>query len=158
MVHIEDFVRESNAIEGIYRTLQHQIDAHVAFLLEPILTIPVLEELVKKLQPNAVLRDKIGLNVRVGEHRPPPGGPEIRDELESVLQNANANRGKSRLALHSVHMHYETLHPFTDGNGRSGRAIWLWMQDGILQRNFLHDWYYLSLQFGNSRGKGSTRD
>ena len=48
----------------------------------------------------------------------------------------------------AVHVAYENLHPFMNGNGRSGRALWLWHMGGIekVPLGFLRTWYYQSLQ------------
>ena len=40
-------------------------------------------------------------------------------------------------------------HPFTDGNGRSGRALWLWQMNNHAPFGFLHTFYYQTLE--NSR-------
>ena len=45
---------------------------------------------------------------------------------------------------------YETLHPFMDGNGRSGRILWAWqmIEHNIapgLSLGFLHAYYYQTL-------------
>ncbi|MCB7127926.1 MAG: Fic family protein [Candidatus Brocadiales bacterium] len=124
-----DFVRESNRIEGILRYPTNvEIVAHEWFLEAAVITVPILEEFVSAVQPGAILRRKIGLNVRVGDHIPPSGGPQIEPCLETILRDAAAQ------GAYGTHIDYEDLHPFTDGNGRSGRALWLWMMGGISPR------------------------
>jgi hypothetical protein len=136
------FIRESNAIEGIIRKpTTAEIEATEAFVNLPSVAIEHLISLVKVYQPDAVLRDKEGLNVRVGNHYPPYGGPNIVPSLQKILDHAH----KPLPEPWHVHVEYETLHPFTDGNGRSGRALWLWiMQDAPI--GFLHKFYYQTLQ------------
>ena len=140
---LHSFVSESNRIEGIHRVTKEEILATERFCALGSLQVKDVVELVAVYAPHAQLRTVHGLNVRVGQRIPPPGGPHIQANLESILQTAN----REVCTPYQVHQRYETLHPFTDGNGRSGRAIWLWqMREAPL--GFLHHWYYQALQEG----------
>jgi hypothetical protein len=139
------FVRESNWIEGIRRDpTDEEIAAHEQFLAREELTITTFELFVERVQPGAVLRKREGLNVRVGAYYPPPGGLEIEQRLQSLIYQARAH---GVAVAHIIHRDYEALHPFTDGNGRSGRVWWLKMMGGPeeVPLGFLHTWYYQSL-------------
>ena len=140
-MNFEDFVNESNRIEGILRPAgADEITAHGAFLALIKPTIADLQALVNVLQPGAVLRDRAGLDVRVGSYYPPRGSPDIKKKLGHLLLTIGEH------TPYSAHQVYEHLHPFTDGNGRSGRALWLWMMKGHAPLGFLHSWYYASLR------------
>ena len=135
------FVGESNRIEGIMETTLQQVQAHADFLSKNV-TVTSLVQLVSVLQPDAKLRNRKSVpGVKVGKHIAPSSGAEIEHLLEQVI------------AMHdpwTQHTTYEHLHPFTDGNGRSGRALWLHrfqnpQFEGLLQRGFLHTFYYQTL-------------
>lgn len=142
------FVEESNRIEGIAHTRPVEIQAHKDFL-STIPTIDTLTTLVAVCAPSNRLRDQRGLNVTVGSHIAPEGGPEIRGRLKELLFQAHEHI----LTPYTLHCDYERLHPFTDGNGRSGRALWLWMMlrgsehDIRMAKGlgFLHTFYYQAL-------------
>lgn len=140
-----DFIIESNKIEGIHSPpTQLEIDAHNNFMKLENITVQDLKDFVFAYQPNARLRDMIGMNVMVGNYHPPEGGPDIKSSLELLLFNVNIGM----LNPYNAHIKYESLHPFTDCNGRSGRILWLWMMRSA-PLGFLHTWYYQSL--ANSR-------
>ena len=143
---LKRFVAESNRIEGITRRpTEAEVAAHETLLALDEITIADLEAFVGVVAPGKPLRRLPGMDVRVGRYIAPPGGPQIEEQLGMLLASARARNA------HQVHISYEKLHPFMDGNGRSGRAIWLWMMfrgwddPYALQRGFLHSFYYQTL-------------
>jgi Fic family protein len=65
--------------------------------------------------------------VRVGRYLPP--APEIVSGLMSELLdwwNREASKWSPVLTSAIIHYRFEGIHPFADGNGRTGRALALW--------------------------------
>lgn len=146
---LKDFVRESNRIEGIHREpTKAEICAHEKLIMLDVVNVPDLVDFVKVVQPDAVLRDNIAVHgVRVGNHIAPPSGPEIRHYLGIILGDMQINKTDA----YETHCKYLTLHPFTDGNGRSSRALWLWQMNGRAPLGFLHHFYYQTLDHADGR-------
>jgi len=67
------------------------------------------------------------ISVRVGQFRPPPADA-VSGLMFELLEWWNAASQKLSPVLSSAILHYrfEAIHPFADGNGRTGRALALW--------------------------------
>lgn len=141
-----NFIRESNKIENILREpTEQEINAHELLLDFSEIKIKDLEIFVEEICGKP-LRTKKGMNVRIGNHTPIPGGSEVRDQLAILLKEIY----NGLITPYEGHQRYETLHPFMDGNGRSGRVLWLWHMhneygvdnlEPVYARGFLRTWF-----------------
>ena len=138
-------VAESNRIEGIKREpTAEELVEHDRVMELKNLTIRDLESFVTVYQRNAKLRVYPGMDVRVGNYVPPKGGEHIREMLAALLDDVNCER----IDAWNAHVQYESIHPFTDGNGRSGRVIYHWQvrRTRMAGLGFLHAFYYQTLR------------
>lgn len=65
--------------------------------------------------------------LRLGRHAPPPP-QDVPGLMSELLEWWNRESAKLSPVLSSCILHYrcEAIHPFADGNGRTGRALALW--------------------------------
>ncbi len=144
-----DFIRESNRIEGILRDpTEDEIAAHERLLELLQLRVTTVGDFQAVIAPGKPIRSDKGMNVRVGNHIAPEGGLHIIiiRRLQRILMKANQSSGTPW----SIHVAFETLHPYMDGNGRTGRAIWAWQMQRLgrdpFALPFLHRFYYQTLE------------
>lgn len=83
-------------------------------------------------------------SVRVGQHIPPqaPMIPELMADLEKYINQPSDLPPLINAGL--VHVQFETIHPFLDGNGRIGRLLIVLMliNSGLLENPILYPSYY----------------
>lgn len=107
--------------------------------------------------------------VRVGKFVPPPAG-DVSGLMRELLEWWNVAAPKLSPVLTSaiVHYRFESIHPFADGNGRTGRALALWE---LYRRGFdthhifsVDEWfwvdrprYYAALDDARKQGEDLTR-
>lgn len=140
---LQAFADESNKIEGLPRATAHEVAALRVLLNTPMVTVSDVCAYVQAVA-GASIRNQPGMNVRIGRHVPMPGGPPVEALLGSLLCDIESGA----IGPHEAHKKFERLHPFMDGNGRSGRAIWLLQHEDrgtYMGLGFLHQWYYESL-------------
>ena len=91
----------------------------------------VLVELQSMIEPNKTgIRKTPGTNLvnsKTGEiiYTPPQAESEIRDLLKNLEDyiNNNGDEVDPLIKMALIHYQFETIHPFYDGNGRTGRIL-----------------------------------
>lgn len=136
------FITESNNIE---RELTYPEELAIySWWLSGNLTENRLKELHKRLcvARNQLQEDQQGvyrkIPVYLGDKEMPKAGSLRRLMTQFFCDLPD-------LSPFAAHKRYESIHPFVDLNGRTGRAIWLHMMGGEARLGFLHTWYYQSL-------------
>jgi Fic family protein len=132
---VTEFLKESNAIEGVFGVGPF-LDAKKAWdflIAQPVLTKAVILETHRILMKNRPIEEK-----EKGFFRKVPvwiGGreglnflkiPEAIDEWLLDVETSLKIPGKEGEHFKLDHIGYEKIHPFVDGNGRTGRMFMNW--------------------------------
>lgn len=132
---MKQHIRESNLIEGIdsaeedKRSLRAwnwalgNLDWHVAFTTGYVL------EIHRRITLKQLSKSERGhwrtVQVYVGNHTP-PAPAFIVSQISEYLDNLRYNY--KTLDPKIMHVQFETIHPFVDGNGRTGRML-MWLHE-----------------------------
>jgi hypothetical protein len=115
---VPEFTRVNYRLAGITREpTEAEVSAHRGLLAINALRVENLELFVHHIAPGASLRtiSDTGRPVEVPN-------VDLRADLSTIVAAARL-KSASPDRLHRV---YRMLHPFTDANGRCGRALWMW--------------------------------
>lgn len=142
---IENIITTNDALFRAFSAQTSQVDAATKEVLRyrqalwegfntlrqrPLLTTNLFVKVVQRIKQNqAGIRNTPGTkiaNAATGEviYTPPEGETIIRDKLknlESYIHEEDTVDPLIKLAL--IHYQFECIHPFTDGNGRTGRIL-----------------------------------
>lgn len=127
-----EFLRESNFIEGVYdeQSLHDAKRAWDALIERKSLSPTIIKRAHKVLMVNQPLpvsakgewrREGVRIGQRYG--KPWYALPEL---IEQWCIRANAS--KTEEEIKADHVAYEEIHPFLDGNGRTGRMFMNWQR------------------------------
>lgn len=129
---MREHIRQSNLIEGISdpAEVEQSMKAWAFLLDQPRLKHDVIRHVQRIITANqpglcddqrGAYRDVSQTNVRVGAYRP-PSWDQVKILMCDWLRDLEA---RSPWINHVV---YEGIHPFVDGNGRTGRMFMWWQQ------------------------------
>ena len=124
-----DFLRESNAIEGVYDEESLLLAAKAWKYMKKQETLS-FDALLKAhdilMEEHLPAHERGHLRTRdvfVGGRK--GAAPELLDELvQNWVNEANENIESEK----NLHIDFELIHPFIDGNGRIGRMLYNWQR------------------------------
>jgi len=129
---VKQFLEQSNNIEGVFDedSLQQAIYAWEYVIAQDELTSSVITKthkilmLHQKLMPNerGYFR-RIPIYIAGKEGKPWPVVPSLINQWCRNTENS-----KTAEEIKQDHVVYETIHPFVDGNGRTGRIFLNWQR------------------------------
>lgn len=138
---IREFLEESNAIEGVYgkAALKQALLAWDFLMCHNSLTKRVILKTHAILMKDTDLEPKyIGkyrdCRVWVGGHEGLPSG-DIEKEIKKWMYRTQESR--IRVDSKDLHVQFEKIHPFVDGNGRIGRMLMNWTRIMINEEDIL---------------------
>lgn len=113
---------------------------------KPLLTTNLFTELAQIIKQNqSGVRNTPGTHIKDGHgnivYTPPEGETIIRDLLHNLEQYIHADDDIDPLIKMAViHYQFEAIHPFSDGNGRTGRIINILylIQQGLIELPVLY--------------------
>ena len=119
---VPGFVRVNNRMAGIDREPSAaEVAAHRGLLAANELRVENLELFVRHVAPGAHLRDTAH-DDGWSEDETSASRDELRADLSAIVAAARSKSAKPD----RLHRLYRMLRPFTDANGRCGRALWMW--------------------------------
>jgi Fic family protein len=125
---IHEYIEESNRIEGVInnrQAVEDSLDAWNYLSDQDELTHEIVLEthrrIMETLQPEISGMYRSG-QVYVGDHVPPPA-----EQVKPLMDELLGWTPEMSLEALQWHVEFETIHPFADGNGRTGRMCYWWM-------------------------------
>ncbi len=112
------------------RAKEQELDLEVILSLHRMLISNIRDDVAGRLRSDNEY-------VRVGSHIA-PGPRELKDRLQKMLAEYNAASHESIVKrIARLHLTFEYIHPFVDGNGRIGRVVnnYLLIREGFVPIN-----------------------
>jgi Fic family protein len=130
---VVEFLKESNNIENIFddTSLADAVLSWEYVIKQPVLDIPTILKTHKLLMKNQPINDnergyfrKRGVMIGGTYGLIPAMIPEMIANWTKLANRKDVDKE----ALKRIHVLYEDIHPFIDGNGRTGRIFMNWQR------------------------------